>query len=151
LEHHHENNDGSYSIVVADGDGTFISRVTSTRYIQYFTLILLQNFYHSIPKEHRPPINLLDAGKSVKLLFGGPTVTMGSIMMPIILKTANTNEYIKLVLYAFVVPKLVHPVFISWKALVALKPEWGFWFADTGRKMVVHLENEHGIFNIMSP
>jgi hypothetical protein len=153
LEHHQETTEGSYSIVLADGDGTFISPVTPPSAIAQCSgsdLTLQQDFYNSIPETHRPPINLLDAGKPVKRLFyKDPILTMGSIMMPIILKTANTNEYIKLVLNTFVVPELVHPVFVSWKALVALKPEWGFWFTDNGRKMVVHLENEHGVFNIM--
>jgi hypothetical protein len=60
-----------------------------------------------------------------------------------------TKEYIKLIVFTFVIPDLIHPSFISWKTLVALKPEWGIWFVDTMRKMVVHLENEHGAFNIM--
>jgi hypothetical protein len=71
--------------------------------------------------------------------------------MPIILKTAHTNEFIQLNLHAFLVPNMMHPVFISWKALMAVKPEWGILSENSVRKMVVHLENEEDVFVIKGP
>jgi hypothetical protein len=72
--------------------------------------------------------------------------TLGSIMMPFILKTADTTEWIKLILYTFVLPMdMTIPMFISWEALVDLKPQWGV----TGdKKMFVHLETPQGVINV---
>jgi hypothetical protein len=44
--------------------------------------------------------------------MGGPIKTLGSVMMPMLLKTRE-NETVKVVLYAMVVPRLTIPVFIS--------------------------------------
>ena len=44
--------------------------------------------------------------------MGGPVKTLGSVMMPVLLKT-EINETIKLVFYALVVPTLTIPMFIS--------------------------------------
>ena len=67
-------------------------------------------------------------------------------MMPVILKTVDTAEWIKLVLYTFVLPmNMTVPMFISWEALVDLKPQWGV----TGdKKMFVHLETAQGVVNV---
>ena len=71
-------------------------------------------------------------------------------MMPIILKAAD--EWVKVVLYTFVLQvDLNNPMFISWQALVGLKPQWGIVFGDqerTDKKMFFHFENEQGVFNI---
>jgi hypothetical protein len=82
--------------------------------------------------------------------MGGSVKTLGSIMMPIILKLADRNQFIKLILYTFVLPSdMIVPMFISWHALVDLKPQWGIDEGTDGEKvMFVHFENEHGVFNI---
>ena len=66
----------------------------------------------SIPEAHRPRLNTQDADRDVSLIMGGPIKTLGSVMMPILL-TTDTNESIKLVFYALVVPELIIPMFIS--------------------------------------
>lgn len=69
-------------------------------------------------------------------------------MMPVTLKTADTNEWIKLVFYTFVLPiDMPNPMFISWQALVDLKPQWGIVGVDE-KKMFLHFENDQGAFNI---
>jgi hypothetical protein len=69
-------------------------------------------------------------------------------MMHVILKTADTNEWIKLIIYTFILStKMPVPMFISWKALVDLKPQWGITGIEE-KKMFVHLENDLGVFNI---
>ena len=76
--------------------------------------------------------------------------TLGSIMMPIVLKTAD--DWIKLILYTFVIPvDLENPLFISWRALVDLKPQWGLVVGDqdpNDKKMFFHFETDEGGFNI---
>jgi hypothetical protein len=71
-------------------------------------------------------------------------------MMPVILKTSDTREWIKLILYTFVLKnELTIPMFISWEALVDLKPQWGvLGVTEEDKKMIVHFENERGVFNI---
>jgi hypothetical protein len=70
---------------------------------------------------------------------------MGSIMMPILLKTTS-NEWIKVILYTFVfAARMAVPVFVSWEALVDLKPQWG---VTEDKRMFVHLETEEGAINI---
>ena len=69
--------------------------------------------------------------------------------MPVILKTRDTNEWIKLIIYTFVLTtNLTVPMLISWKALAGLKPLWGV-VGDQEKKMFIHFENEHGKFNIL--
>jgi hypothetical protein len=67
-------------------------------------------------------------------------------MMPVIVKTADTNEWVKLIIYTFLLrTPMMHPMFISWQSLVDLKPLW----AITGdKKMFLHFENDQGIFNV---
>lgn len=53
------------------------------------------------------------AGQGVGLIVSGSELkTLGSVIMPVILKT-DTGERIKLKFYALVVPKLIIPMFIS--------------------------------------
>jgi hypothetical protein len=67
-------------------------------------------------------------------------------MMPVILKTADTNEWVKLIIYTFILKMpLTIPMFISWQSLVDLKPQWGI---TVDKKMFLHFENDQGIFNI---
>ena len=67
-------------------------------------------------------------------------------MMPVILKTADTAEWIKLILYTFVLPiDMPVPMFISWEALVDLKPQWGI---TADKKMFVHLETAQEVINV---
>ena len=71
-------------------------------------------------------------------------------MLPIILKSAD--EWIKVILYIFVIPvDMKNPMFISWPALVDLKPQWGIVVGEDGpndKKMFFHFENDQGVFNI---
>jgi hypothetical protein len=84
----------------------------------------------------------------VEILYGSGPRTLGSIMMPVILKTADTNEWIKLIIYTFVLStNMPVPMFISWQALVGLKPQWGI-IGTEDRKMFIHFENHQGIVNI---
>jgi hypothetical protein len=102
--------------------------------------------YDSIPSAHRPALDLNDKGKTVRVMYLPNKKTLGSIMMPVILKTADTTEWIKLILYTFVLQMhMAVPMFISWEALVDLKPQWGV----TGdKKMFVHLENDQEVINV---
>ena len=84
----------------------------------------------------------------MKVLYNEDQQTLGSIMMPIILKTADTNEWIKLIIYTFVLAiKMPVPMLISWKELVDLKPQWGITGIEE-KKMFIHFENDQGVFNI---
>ena len=84
----------------------------------------------------------------MEILFGSGPQTLGSIVMPVILKTEDTNEWIRLNIYTFVLPTdMPVPMFISWQALVHLKPQWGV-IGTEERKMFIHFENHQGIFNI---
>ena len=71
---------------------------------------------------------------------------MGSIMMPLIVKTADTNEWIKLIIYTFVLRvNMTVPMFISWKALVDMKPQWAM---TQEKKMFIHFEIDEEEINI---
>jgi hypothetical protein len=66
-------------------------------------------------------------------------------MMPFLLKTTS-NEWIKLILHTFVFPvAMTIPVFISWEALVDLKPQWG---VTDDKRMFIHFETDEGAINI---
>ena len=65
-------------------------------------------------------------------------------MVPVALQT-DTKEWVKLVLYTFVIPgDMAIPLFISWSSLYGMKPQWGI----TNKKLFMHLENENRAFNI---
>jgi hypothetical protein len=66
-----------------------------------------------MPEEHRPTIDTRQAGLNVDTLIRNSDIqTLGSVIMPVILKT-NTDEMIKLKFYALVVPELTIPMFFS--------------------------------------
>jgi hypothetical protein len=148
-------NDGCYGIIVAEEDAhSLIGRRSPCPFLSLQFLLralYMQDLYNSIPAAGRPPIDLRGAGKMVRLLWQRPIITLGSVIIPIILKTADTNESVKLALHAFVVCAMNHRMFISWKALVALKLDWAVLEDNEKRKLWFHFENEHGAFNNILP
>ncbi|KIL54592.1 hypothetical protein M378DRAFT_1052863 [Amanita muscaria Koide BX008] len=97
LEYHSAQTDGSFAICVASGEGVFVS----------------QDLLESIPAEHRPALDTDLAGQSVELLMGGPVISVGTTFLPFILTDAETGSRMRIVLYAFVVPKLLMGMFIG--------------------------------------
>ena len=73
-----------------------------------------QALWESIPKEHRPELDESDAGRPVGLIFsGGDMTTLGSVNFPFILRDMETGERMRYVLRAYVVPRLLIPMFIG--------------------------------------
>ena len=73
-----------------------------------------QELLNSIPASQRPEIDPKTAGQKVSLAEGGELETVGSVMMPIIFQDALTDERVKFIFYAFVVPKMPIPMFMGW-------------------------------------
>jgi hypothetical protein len=80
-------------------------------------LISNQKLLNSIPAAHRPELDSRAAGTKIQVLLCEDMVALGSVLMPIVLKDANTNERIKFIFYALVVPNLLIPIFSSENAL----------------------------------
>lgn len=115
LEHHAPTTDGSFAIAVASGQGSFVSQVRAQPFPALYgrSRASLQALYESIPEEHRPPLDLEDAGRRIRTLVGGNMVAVGSTFFPFILTDAETGERMRYVLRVLVVPKLLMGMFIS--------------------------------------
>jgi hypothetical protein len=64
--------------------------------------------------------------------------------MPIVLKDADTNELIKFIFYALVVPNLLIPVFISENALKGLE----FKMKGSHERKILFFNNGHESFKV---
>jgi len=95
LPKHADTTDGSFSICMAGGNCTLVSK----------------NLYESIPEEHRPALNASHA-REVGSLFGS-MATIGSTIMPIVLENAETGQKFCIKLYALVVENLLMGMFIG--------------------------------------
>lgn len=80
------------------------------RYI--LTVSSLKALLDSIPVEHRPAIDTSQVGQAVGTFFDD-IKPIGTTLVPIIFKNADTKEKFRIVLHAIVVPKLVTPMFIG--------------------------------------
>ncbi|KAJ6559136.1 hypothetical protein DFH09DRAFT_921982 [Mycena vulgaris] len=100
LVNHGPDTDGSFSICIAGGVGTFIS----------------QTLFESIPAEYRPALDTSAAGQSVSFSLMGTTAeSIGTTFLPFILPT-TTGERIRLVVHTLVLPKLFMGMFIGSRA-----------------------------------
>lgn len=93
--------DGSIGICVAGGKGNFISK----------------KLYDSIPEAHRPPLDTSHSRTVPFTVLGSSTMSLGSVIMPLILTNADTNTKFRIKLYALVLPNLLLDMFIS-------NPKW---------------------------
>ena len=125
LEHPAPNTDGHFDVIIAEGDGSFIS----------------QNFYNSIPEEHRPQMK----GKAQEVTFINDVKanTLGQVFVPILLTNANNGKGFRIVLHAYVMEAktwmglfISHPSWI--KRTLYKKGGWehvcDFWKGNAGRR-----------------
>lgn len=109
LEHYGPKTDGSFAVCIADGTGNFISK----------------DLYDSIPEKHRPK---LDEGTYHVDIWGRDQTASGIAFIPLILKNVDTEERFRIVLRAYVLPKLVMGMFIS-------HPWWHTKWGPGGREL----------------
>ena len=95
-EHHEPTKDGSFALCIANGTGNFISK----------------DLYESIPEEHRPKLDKETHDVSMLGVVGGQTAS-GTAFIPVLLKNAETGKRFRIVLHAYVLPKLFMGMFIS--------------------------------------
>ncbi|EDR14529.1 uncharacterized protein LACBIDRAFT_305211 [Laccaria bicolor S238N-H82] len=107
LDHHSPDTDGSFGICLAGGVGNVVS----------------QELIDSIPAAHRPVVKTDDAGQTIPYIMGQPFKAIGTTFFPIVLTNAQTQEHIRLVLHAFMVPKLLMGMFIGKGTATFLKIE----------------------------
>lgn len=90
---------------------------------------LRQALFDSIPLKYRPAFDISDAGTEIRSsLFNSTTKALGSTFLPFLLTNGDTNETVRLVLHAYIVPNLLTGVFIgmngltsfSWSSLYSL-------------------------------
>ncbi|KIP02607.1 hypothetical protein PHLGIDRAFT_286700 [Phlebiopsis gigantea 11061_1 CR5-6] len=96
LEYPSPTSDGSFSICIANGVGSFVSKA------------LLE----SIPEKNRPVLDETEAGFEVQTLSGSMT-SIGSVMFPFLLTNRQTGERMRYILRALVLPGLFANMFIS--------------------------------------
>jgi hypothetical protein len=73
-----------------------------------------KKLYESIPKQHRPPLDITDAGKEVGHAFSGATQNaLGSTIIPIVFPDAITGKKFCIKLYALVLDNFSMPMFIG--------------------------------------
>ncbi|GLB44181.1 hypothetical protein LshimejAT787_1601110 [Lyophyllum shimeji] len=111
LEYHSPTTDGSFAICIAGGAGVFVS----------------EDLYNSIPIDRRPTLDTSDAGMEIDyVLFGTKMTAVGSTFFPFLLTTGDTNERIRVILRAYVVPDLLMGMFIGRGGLTfRITEEWG--------------------------
>ena len=64
-----------------------------------------------------------DAGQTIPYIMGQPFKAIGTTLFPVVLTNAQTQERIRLVLHAFVVPQLLMGMFIGKQTATFLKVE----------------------------
>ena len=116
--------DGSFAICAAAGLGNFISKVCvffdAVHALRGMTPCM-KALLDAIPEEKRPVLDETNAGRKIELpLTGGEIVTLGSVFFPFLLTDMDTGERMRYVLNAFVVPKLLIPMFIgtNWRSVI---------------------------------
>ena len=95
LEHHKPTTDGSFGVCIAGGSGNFIS----------------QELFESIPLMHRP--QLRKGTRSIGMMLGPSQDAIGEVFVPIILKNSNDGKRFRVVLHAYVLPKMLMGMFLS--------------------------------------
>ena len=95
LEHHKPTTDGSFGVCIAGGSGNFIS----------------QELFESIPSKHR--LQLRKETCSVGMMMGPDQTAVGEVFIPIILKNSNDGQRFRVVLHAYVLPKMLMGMFLS--------------------------------------
>lgn len=90
---------------------------------------LRRALFDSIPLKYRPAFDISDAGTEIRsTLFNSTTKALGSTFLPFLLTNGDTNETVRLVLHACIVPNLLTGMFIgmngltsfSWSSLYSL-------------------------------
>ncbi|KAF9040366.1 hypothetical protein BDZ89DRAFT_1060458 [Hymenopellis radicata] len=107
LEHYAPTTDGSFAICIAGGKGVVISKA----------------LYESIPEEHRPPLDTSHT-QPVAFTFGGSQTAIGSTIIPVILKNADTGKLFKIKIYALVLENLLMGMFIGQGSAGTASQEW---------------------------
>ncbi len=95
LEHHKPTTDGSFGVCIAGGSGNFIS----------------QELFESIPPTHRP--ELRKGARSIGMMLGPSQDAVGEVFVPIILKNSNDGKRFRVVLHAYILPKMLMGMFLS--------------------------------------
>jgi hypothetical protein len=116
LEHHSPSTDGTFAICMAGGAGNFVTKVCfrpgfSSRLLTYE--IYGQDLYESIPEAHRPPLRAEDKVNVTFSILGSSQQSVGSTIMPVILKNKDTGKLFCIKLHAYVMPNLLMGMFIG--------------------------------------
>jgi hypothetical protein len=93
-----------------------------------------------IPGRYRPELDRSTACQ-IGVNSGEQLEALGSVIMPVVLKDANTGGWVKFKFFSFVVTNLKVPMFISLETLKELNVEWDI--SERGKpNLVLKIEEE---------
>lgn len=95
LEQHKQTTDGSFGVCIAGGSGNFIS----------------QELFESIPPKRRPELRKETC--SIGMMMGPGQDAVGETFVPIILTDSDDGKRYRVVLHAYVLPKMLMGMFLS--------------------------------------